>query len=90
MPTLRFTAHFPIQKRKSSLSPVGMASEYYHVASGTLHVAVDVPADESYAVAQAEAEVSAELYAWLVSCTVSVKSYPAELAGIVSMAAALR
>lgn len=54
MPTLRFTAHFPIQKRKSSFSPVVLASEYYHVASGDLHVAVDIPADEIYAIAQAE------------------------------------
>lgn len=84
MPTLRFAAHFPIQKRKSSFFPVALASEYYHVASGALHVAVDIPADEIYAVAQAEAEVSAELHAWLIGCTVSVKSYPAELASILA------
>jgi hypothetical protein len=84
MPTLRFTAHFPIQKRKRSFAPVVLASEYYHVTSGALHVAVDIPADESYAVAQAEADVSAELYAWLVSCTVSVNSYLPELASILA------
>ncbi|WP_070224476.1 hypothetical protein [Janthinobacterium sp. HH103] len=82
MPNLRFTAHFPIQKRKSTFPPVGQASEFYHVASGALHVAVDIPAGEIYAVAQAEAEVSAELHAWLMSSTVSVKSYPAELASV--------
>ena len=84
MPTLRFTAHFPIQKRKSSFAPAVQASEYYHVTSGPLHVAVDIPADESYAVAQAEANVSADLHAWLVSRTVSVNSYPPELAGMLA------
>jgi hypothetical protein len=84
MPTIRFTAHFPIQKRERRLSPLPQAAEFYHVTSGGLQVAVDIPVDEAYAVAEAEAEVSAELHAWLMVCTVSIKSYPAPLAVILA------
>jgi hypothetical protein len=60
------------------------AGEFYHVTSGGLQVAVDVPSDEAYAVAEAEAEIDADLHAWLMACTASVKSYPANLAVILA------
>jgi len=60
------------------------ASEFYHITCGDKQVAVDVRADETYALAKAEIEISNELYTWLQSCEIRVKSYPEELASILA------
>jgi hypothetical protein len=80
MPTIKFTSHFPIQKRDTHFAPKSLSDEFYHVTSSGCQVAVDVPADESYVVAEAEMEITAGLYEWLLDGPVFVKSYPGELA----------
>jgi len=84
MPTLTFTAHFPIQKRGNHFTPKALSEEFYHVTSGGWQVAVDIPADEAYAVAGADVEISTELHAWLQTCPVTVKSYPKDLAVVLA------
>lgn len=84
MPLITFSADFPIQKRQTRFSPMPGAAEFYHIICGGQQVAVDVRADETYALAEAKIEISHELYTWLQSCGISVKSYPGELANILA------
>lgn len=84
MPKLTFSAHFPIQKTDQGFKPTNTSANCYHVTSGGLHVAVDVPADEEYAVAVAATEVSIELFEWVRTCPAVVKSYPVDLAVILA------
>lgn len=59
-----------------------LSDEFYHVSSGGYQVAVDIPADQSYATTVADVEINDDLHAWLQTCPVTVKSYPGDLANI--------
>jgi hypothetical protein len=83
MNTVKFTAHFPIQKSGDKPTFFG-TNEYFHVSVGSYQVAVDVPADEIYAVAEANVAITDHLYGWLKSAPKLVKSYPEELAVVLA------